>query len=129
AAKKMKEMSEMLKMMGGGGGGGGDQNSEDADMLRKILKNLLLYSFDQEDLMKTYESITINNNKYGSYVIQQGNLREHFEHIDDSLFALSLRQPKLFAKVNGLIPVVYYNIDKALDELTQNRVYQGVGAL
>lgn len=128
AAKKMKKMSEMLAQMMSGGGGGGDQMGEDIEMLRKILENLLLYSFDQEDLMDTFESIDIDNNKYGKYIIEQSNLREHFEHIDDSLFALSMRQPKLSERVNSQITDVYFNIDKALNLLTENRLYQGVAA-
>lgn len=129
AAQKMKQMSEkMMQMMSGGGGGGGDQMSEDIDTLRQILENLLLYSFDQEELMNTFDVIDINNNKYGKYIIEQSNLREHFEHIDDSLFALSLRQPKISEKVNSQITEVYFNIDKALDQLTENRLYQGVSS-
>ncbi|MBO6879897.1 DUF4175 family protein [Winogradskyella sp.] len=128
AAKKMKEMSEKMMQKLGGGGGGGDQMSEDIDTLRQILENLLLYSFDQEELMNTFESIDINNNKYGKYIISQSNLREHFEHIDDSLFALSLRQPKISEKVNSQITEVYFNIDKALGQLTENRLYQGVSS-
>ena len=127
AAKKMKQMSDMLKLAAGGGSGG-DQMSEDIDALRQILENLLLYSFDQEALMNTFESIDINNNKYGKYIIEQSNLREHFEHIDDSLFSLSLRQPKISEKVNAQITDVYFNIDKALEQLSENRLYQGVGA-
>ncbi len=129
AAKKMKEISEMMKkMMSGGGGGGGDQMSEDIDTLRQILENLLLYSFDQESLMNTFSTVDINNNKYGKYIIEQSNLREHFEHIDDSLFSLSLRQPKLSERVNSQITDVYFNIDKALGQFTENRVYQGVSS-
>ncbi|MBO3115250.1 hypothetical protein J4050_00730 [Winogradskyella sp. DF17] len=128
AAKKMKKMSEMLAQMMSGGGGGGDQMGEDIEMLRQILENLLLYSFDQEDLMDTFESIDIDNNKYGKYIIEQSNLREHFEHIDDSLFALSMRQPKLSERVNSQITDVYFNIDKSLDLLAENRLYQGVAA-
>ncbi|WP_412559590.1 DUF4175 family protein [Winogradskyella sp. MIT101101] len=128
AAKKMKEMSEKMMQKLGGGGGGGDQMSEDIDTLRQILENLLLYSFDQEELMNTFEGIDINNNKYGKYIISQSNLREHFEHIDDSLFALSLRQPKISEKVNSQITEVYFNIDKALGQLTENRLYQGVSS-
>ncbi|MBF8149027.1 hypothetical protein ITJ86_03910 [Winogradskyella sp. F6397] len=127
AAKKMKQMSDMMKSSGGGGGSG-EQMAEDIDALRQILENLLRYSFDQEDLMNTFESIGINNNKYGKYIIEQSNLRSHFEHIDDSLFALSLRQPKISEQVNSQITDVYFNIDKALDLLTENRLYQGVGA-
>ncbi|WP_179333976.1 DUF4175 family protein [Winogradskyella costae] len=128
AAKKMKQLSEMMKKAAAGGGGGGEQMSEDSESLRQILENLLLYSFDQEALMNTFESISIENNKYGKYIIEQSNLRTHFEHIDDSLFALSLRQPKISEQVNSQITDVYFNIDKALDQLTENRLYQGVGA-
>ena len=128
AAKKMKQMSDMMKQAMSGGGGGGDQTSEDIDALRQILENLLLYSFDQEKLMDVFSSIDVNNNKYGKYIIEQSNLREHFEHIDDSLFALSLRQPKLSEQVNSQITDVYYNIDKALGLLSENSLYQGVAS-
>ena len=128
AAKKMKQMSEQMMQMLSGGSGGGNQMSEDVDALRQILENLLLFSFDQEELMNTFEAIDINNNKYGKYIIKQSNLWEHFEHIDDSLFALSLRQPKISEKVNSQITEVYFNIDKALGQLTENRLYQGVAS-
>ncbi|OZV70843.1 DUF4175 family protein [Winogradskyella aurantia] len=128
AAKKIKKIGEMMEQMASGGGGGGNQMAEDIDMLRQILENLLLYSFDQEKLMSTFDRIDIDNNKYGKYIIEQSNLREHFEHIDDSLFALSLRQPKLSERVNTQITDVYFNIDKALGLLTENRLYQGVAA-
>lgn len=128
AAQKMKQMSQKMMQMMSGGGGGGDQMQEDADALRQILENLLLYSFDQEELMNTFDAIDINNNKYGKYIIAQSNLREHFEHIDDSLFALSLRQPKISEKVNSQITEVFFNIDKALGQLTENRIYQGVSS-
>ena len=128
ASKKMKQLSEMMKQSLSGGGGGGDQAQEDVDMLRQILENLLLFSFDQEGLMNTFEEINIDNNKYGKYIIEQSNLREHFEHVDDSLFALSLRQPKISEKVNSQITEVYFNIDKSLGQLTENRLYQGIAS-
>ena len=128
ASKKMKKLGEMMKQSLGGGGGGGEQAEEDIDMLRQILENLLLFSFDQESLMNTFEEINIDNNKYGKYIIEQSNLREHFEHVDDSLFALSLRQPKISEKVNSQITEVYFNIDKSLDQLTENRLYQGISS-
>lgn len=128
AAQKLKELAEKMAQMMSGGGGGGNQTGEDIEMLRQILENLLLYSFDQEALMDTFEAINTDNNRYGKYIIEQSNLREHFEHIDDSLFALSMRQPKLSERVNSQITDVYFNIDKALDLLTENRLYQGVAA-
>ncbi len=126
AAKKMKEMS---KSMGGMMAmGGADQLQEDATVLRQILDNLVLFSFDQENLMDQFKSMQINNNEYGKFLRKQSNLREHFEHIDDSLFALSLRQPRISETVNKQITDVFFNIDKSLGQLSENQIYQGVSS-
>lgn len=124
AGKKMKQMSGEMKqsMMSGGG----EQMSEDAAMLRQILDNLVLFSFDQEGLMNQFRGIQINNNSYSKYLRKQSSLREHFEHIDDSLFALSLRQPMISETVNSKITDVFFNIDKSLGQLSENQLYQGV---
>jgi hypothetical protein len=124
AAKKMMDMSE--KMQSSMSGSGGEQMQEDVDMLRQILDNLVLFSFDQENLMNQFKSIDVNHNKYASYLRKQNNLKEHFEHVDDSLFALSLRQPKLSEQVNKEITEVYYNIDKSLAQFAESQIYQGV---
>ncbi|TJY34790.1 DUF4175 family protein [Pontimicrobium aquaticum] len=126
AAQKMKQMSEQMQqsMMSGSA----EQMSEDIDMLRQVLDNLVLYSFDQEDVMDKFKSIQVNHNEYAKYLIKQQNLREHFEHVDDSLFALSLRQPTLSENINKEITEVFFNIDKSLEQLAENRLYQGVAA-
>ena len=128
AAKKMKQLGEMMKQSMMSGGSGGDQLQEDIEMLRQILDNLLLFSFDQEGLMKQFNEIDINHNQYGKFIIKQSTLKEHFEHIDDSLFSLSLRNPKISEKINSQITDVFFNIDKALGELTENRIYQGTSS-
>ena len=124
AAQKMKQMSQQMQSMMQASGG--EQIQEDMDMLRQILDNLVLFSFDQEALMERFKSIEINHNKYAGYLKKQSNLREHFQHIDDSLFALSLRQPKLSEHVNKEITEVYYNMDKALSLLAESQLYQGI---
>ncbi|MDT0558030.1 DUF4175 family protein [Ichthyenterobacterium sp. W332] len=126
AAKKMKQMAQKMGQMMQAGGG--EQMSEDIEMLRQILDNLILFSFDQENLMNQFRNIDITNNQYGKKIIKQSDLREHFEHIDDSLFALSLRQPMLSEAVNKQITDVYFNIDKTLNELSENRLYQGISS-
>ncbi len=124
ASEKMKQMS--AKMMQSMMSGSGEQLSEDAAMLRQILDNLVLFSFDQENLMNQFRSIDINHNQYGKHLRKQNTLREHFEHIDDSLFALSLRQPMLSEQVNKQITDVFFNIDKSMSQLSENQIYQGV---
>lgn len=124
AAQKMKQMSK--QMQGAMSAGGGEQMQEDMEMLRQVLDNLVLFSFNQEAVMNSFKSIDVNHNKYATHLRKQNDLKEHFEHIDDSLFALSLRQPKLSEQVNKEITEVYYNIDKALNLFAENQLYQGV---
>lgn len=124
AAQKMKQMSQ--KMQSSMSAGGGEQMQEDTEMLRQILDNLVLFSLDEEQLMNQFKSIDVNHNRYASYLKNQHNLKEHFEHIDDSLFSLSLRQPKLSETVNKEITEVFYNVDKALELLSENHLYQAI---
>jgi hypothetical protein len=126
ATEKMRQLSEQMQqsMMNGSA----EQMSEDMDMLRQVLDNLVVYSFDQEDLMNRFKGIQINHNEYAKYLINQQSLREHFEHVDDSLFALSLRQPMISERINKEVTEVFFNIDKSLEQLADNRLYQGVAA-
>ncbi|KJD34078.1 glutamyl-tRNA synthetase [Tamlana nanhaiensis] len=124
AAKKMMEMSQSMQQAMQASGG--DQMQEDAETLRQILDNLVLFSFDQEDLMNQFKTSETNDNSFASNLKKQNNLLEHFEHVDDSLFALSLRNPKLSEQVNNEISEVYYNMEKSLENFADNRVYQGI---
>eukprot|EP01026_Neomeris_dumetosa_P052438 TRINITY_DN46387_c0_g1_i1.p1 TRINITY_DN46387_c0_g1~~TRINITY_DN46387_c0_g1_i1.p1 ORF type:complete len:111 (-),score=3.96 TRINITY_DN46387_c0_g1_i1:50-382(-) len=110
----MRQMS--AKMQQSMQSSGGEQMQEDMEMLRQILDNLVLFSFDQESLMDKFKSIDVNHNKFASHLRKQYTLREHFEHVDDSLFALSLRQPKLSESVNKEITEVYFNIEKTKNQ-------------
>jgi len=125
AAQKMQQMSQQMasKMSGASG----EQMSEDIDMLRKILDNLLLFSFDQEALMKRFQSSVTTTNGHAKRLVKQNNLREHFEHIDDSLFSLSLRQPKISESINKEITEVFFNIDKSLELLSENSFRKAIG--
>lgn len=124
AARKMKKMAQQMAMAMEMSGG--EQLMEDSEMLRQILDNLVLFSFSQEDLMNEFKSIDVNHNKYAIKLKKQSSLREHFGHIDDSLFALSLRQPMISEKVNTEVSNVFFNIDKSLEQISENMLYQGV---
>lgn len=126
AAKKLQQMS--MKMKRQLDTSAQEQLDEDIETLRQILDNLVVFSFDEEDVMNRFKTIEVNHNEYAMYLRRQNDLRSHFEHIDDSLFALSLRQPKLSEQVNKDISEVYFNIDKALAQLSENNIYQGASA-
>lgn len=126
AAQEMKKMS--MSMQSEMASAAKEQLEEDIEMLRQILDNLVIFSMDEEALMEQFKSIEINHNEYATYLKKQKELRTHFEHVDDSLFAISLRQPKFSEDINTEINEVYFNIDKALAELSENMLHRGVSS-
>ncbi|WP_010521411.1 collagen-like protein [Aquimarina agarivorans] len=129
AATMLKNLADKMSTTAGGGGGGMEQLEEDLEMLRQILDNLVLFSLNQEDNMNAFGKSTSNDPNYSAHVRRQNVLREHFEHIDDSLFAISSRNAKMGIKINDLISDIDYDMSLALDKITDNRTSQGVTSL
>ncbi len=125
AAQKMQEMGKALAMASAAGGGA-SSDAEDAEMLRQVLDNLVTFSFEQESLYDELEVSDSEISHFSGSVRRQQELRDLFEHVDDSLFALSLRRVELSEFVNEQITEVYYNIDKSLESIAENQIYQGV---
>lgn len=123
AASKMKEMAKDLAE-GAVSGAGGSTVAEDAEMLRQILDNLLVFSFQQEQLFNNVEDEGLSLRDFSGTIREQKELQGLFGHIDDSLFALSLRRAELSELVNEQIAEVYYNMDKALEGIAENQMYQ-----
>ena len=107
-------------------GGDQEQLEEDVAMLRQVLDNLLAYSLSQEDVMKQFKSMKLGSSAFTKNIKMQQNLKQQFKHVDDSLFALSLRNPKVAEDVTKEIGNVQYNIDKAIETLTDVQVPKGV---
>jgi len=124
AGVKLKELGRQMenKMQSGSK----ETLQEDAQALRQILDNLVLFSLKQESLMNSINVLKETNTNLSVYLKQQNDLKAVFEHVDDSLFSLSLRQPKLTEQINTNVNDVYYNINKSLEEFAENRTYQGV---
>jgi hypothetical protein len=124
ASKKMKEMSKAIELAMEQSDK--DQIEEDVKMLRQILDNLLAYSFSQEDVMNQFKATKLGSPSFNKYIRNQQNLKTQFKHIDDSLFALSLRQPKIAESVTKEVANVQYNIDKSLESLSDSQVQRGL---
>jgi hypothetical protein len=124
AAKKMKQMSQ--KMEDSMDQGEMEQLEEDVAMLRQILDNLLAFSFSQEDLMAKFKSAKIGSPGFNKNLKIQQNLKLQFKHIDDSLFAMSLRNPKIGENITKEIGNAQYNLDKSLETLADAQVPKGV---
>ncbi len=126
ASQKMKKMSAQMKS--NMKSGSSEKNQEDIEMLRQILDNLVEFSLGQEVLMKTFKSIEPNNPTYANKLKRQSVLRENFRHIDDSLYALALRNPKIKEEVTDKLTDIEYNIDKSLERLSENQISQGASS-
>ena len=96
-----------------------DENIED---LERILNNLLVFSFDQEALMVSLEKAEENSADFPEKLKKQQVLKEYFEHIDDSLYTLSLRVVQITSQVQKQVAGAHYNIDKSLEQLSEAKV-------
>ena len=93
--------------------GESQENQEDAKVLRQILDNLLTFSFDQEKLLTKFKGITNSKTAINTLLKKAARIKTQFKHVDDSLFALALRQPKLSDVVLKEIEEVHYNLEKS----------------
>jgi hypothetical protein len=127
AAKKMKQMSQKMKaasMKSAGGASGEEMNPEDIETLRQILENLVTFSLDQEALMLQFSEINYKHASFAKYLKEQHKLQNYFQYIDDSLFTLALRQPKISKKITDKLEDVHYNMEKSLETLAENQMNQ-----
>ena len=124
AAKKMKQMSQKMEQKMESGEM--EQLEEDIAMLRQILDNLLAFSFSQEDLMDKFKSYKIGSPAFNKNLKIQQDLKLQFKHIDDSLFAMSLRNPKIGENITKEIGNTQYNLDKSLETLADAQIPKGI---
>ncbi len=123
ASRKLKEVAQGLEQ--DTAGASQSENAEDAEMLRQVLDNLVIFSLQQEDLFDAIRAQEEGSLYRSGDILRQQELRKLFEHVDDSLFALSLRRPEIAEHVNKQITEVYYNVDKGLESLSENQWYRG----
>ncbi|MBE9575786.1 DUF4175 family protein [Flavobacterium proteolyticum] len=123
AAAKMKQMSQ--KMTQSMQLGDMEQMQEDAKLLRQILDNLLAFSFDEETLIKTTNTTQTRSLQLNKVLKKQQDLKLQFKHVDDSLFAVALRNPKITETILNEVGEIHYNLDKTLETLADNNIQKG----
>lgn len=123
AAEKMRQLSQ--GMQSGMQMGAQDQMEEDIEALRQILDNLIIFSFSQEDLMLDFEGMQNGSPDFGNRLKHQHVLRENFKHVDDSLYALALRNPAITEQITTKLVDVDFNIGKSLEDLAKFKLPTG----
>lgn len=124
SSKKMKEMSakmqqSMMEMQG-------ESMEENMDDLRKILENLVIFSFQQEQLMDKFSETSTKHPDFGKDLKKQNEIKTYFEHIDDSLYVLAMRLPKISTKIQDDLSAAHYNLDQSLENFSENRFNNGI---
>ncbi len=121
AANKMKQLSKSMQMAMMSGGG--EQNEEDVKTLQAILKSLINFSFKEEGFLT--DLYTDNSHKYLSkQLIGQNHLKTYFKQINDSLYTLALRNPKISQMVLDEAFEIKNSLEKSLSYLSENQLYK-----
>jgi hypothetical protein len=121
ASQKMKAMKDKLqKSMESSEQ---EQEAEDYRKLREILENLVQLSFDQEELMEQFKSVTGYNPQFVALSQTQKKLKDDARIIEDSLLALSKRVIAIQSFINKEIGMVNSNMEKAIKDLGDRNVY------
>lgn len=123
AAKNMKSMAARLSKSLSSGEI--VQLQEDVKMLRQVLDNLLSFSVSQEDLLSRFKGLRSGSSAISKNIRVQQDLKEQFKHIDDSLYTLSLRNPRLSIDVTKELGNIQYNMDKSLDDFSESKLDKG----
>ena len=123
SSQKMQEMSKkMQNSISEMQSNSIDENIED---LRKILENLLIFSFKQEESLLRFKELSSGHPDFGKELAKQNQLKTYFEHVDDSLFVLSMRLPELTSKIQIELTNTHYNLDRSLENFAENRFDSG----
>ncbi len=124
ASKKMKQAaSDMKSSMNSGDQ---EQAQEDIKTLRQLLENLVNLSFDEENLIKTFQTIQPNTPSYVKSIQQQFKLKGDFKAIEDTLVALSNRNSDIEGFVMDKVSEIKFNFKESITQLEERQQAQGI---
>jgi len=129
-SKNMQKMAENMQSMMQSNSS--QQEGEDMESLRKILDNLLTFSFNQEQLKDDFKNIRNTDPKYIDLSDKQLSMKEGFSIINDSLKSLAGRVQQISKpildevyKINTdlrEVPTLFEKRHKAKAGQLQNRI-------
>ncbi len=125
AAKNMKAAAKKLAKMKADAES--EENEEDMQALRQLLKNVLTLSFDQEKLFKEVKVTNINSPKYADLMTEQQRIKENSAMVEDSLYALAKRVFQIKSFVTKQINDINKYIELSKDEMEARNSYKAAG--
>ncbi len=97
------------------------QDGEDLESLKRILKNLMLLSFDQEKNMKDFASVLDGDPAYHAYGRKQRRIIDDTKSVADSMLALANRQPKIASFIDEELMSIDQNHGLALEGIDEHK--------
>ncbi|MGE5395058.1 MAG: DUF4175 family protein [Candidatus Saccharibacteria bacterium] len=119
-ARKIKEMSFAMNQMMNNNKK--KENEVNIEVLKQILDNLILVSFDQEKLLGRLGKIDYNNPLVNEIKIKQRNMQGQVNFVKDSLYALSKRTPEISSVINKELMALETNADLSFDNLETGNI-------
>ncbi len=100
--------------------------AEDSEQIRRLLKNLVNLSFNQEQLMDDVKSVLMQDPKYQEIIAGQNKVKVDFRHINDSLLSIAKRQLAVASAIQQELSAANGNIAKSLNDLLfYNQTFYG----
>ncbi len=100
--------------------------AEDAEEVRRLLKNLVQLSFNQETLIDKVRNTLIQDPQYQSIIVGQNKIKDDFRGVEDSLRAIAKRQLSVARVINKNVSEVNSNVARSLSELlNMNQTFYG----
>ncbi|MGE5436563.1 MAG: hypothetical protein ACM3O3_04995, partial [Syntrophothermus sp.] len=119
-AKKMKEMAFAMNQMMKNNKN--KENQVNIEVLKQILDNLILVSFDQEKLLGRLGRIDYNNPLVNEIKIKQRNMQGQVAFVKDSIYALSKRTPEISSIINKELMALETNVDFSFENLESGNI-------
>lgn len=103
-----------------------EEEAEDMQAVRQLLKNILQLSFDEEKLMGDIKQTNINNPKYVDLMHEQERIRVNSKMVEDSLYALAKRQEQISSFVTKQITDINKYLTKGIGDMEDRNVMKAL---
>jgi len=113
ALQKMEQMQQ--KMEGMQSSMEMEMDMQNIESLRQIIHGLIKISFDQENLIQKFRELEQNDPRFNGLAQQQLKLKDDVKVLEDSLLALSMRDPMMSSFVTREVTELNSRIDKTIE--------------
>jgi hypothetical protein len=122
AVQKMQKMQEQMEGMQASMTM--ETDMQNIESLRQIIHGLIKISFDQENLIKNFRELEQSDPRFNGLAQQQLKLKDDVKVLEDSLLALSKRDPMMSSFVTREVTELNTRIDNAVEANRDRRRQQ-----